>query len=117
MICMNLFSSERSSPPPSGCACQPLRLWHGFAAGAILLAPLFLASGRLTAGTVISLQNDSCAVAVDPATMAVELRSGALPAILVSAAQTNLGNVAGLESSAAKAQWSLPERKVSSRSE
>src|ERR1017187_10183345 len=117
MICMNLLSSERSSPPPSGCVRRLLLQWRGFAAGAILLVPLFLASGRLMAGGVISLRNDSCAVAVDPATLAVELRSGPLPAILVSAAQTNLGNVAGLESSAAKAQWSLPERKVSSRSE
>ncbi len=100
-------------PPLNGFACQPRWLWRGLAAGAIVVAQLFLASGRLTAGEEISIQNSSCVVAFDPATLAVNMRSGGQPAILVSAAQTSLGSVAGLETSASRATWSLPERKVS----
>jgi hypothetical protein len=80
---------------------------------AIVSALLVLASGRLTAGGEISLQNDSCVVAFDPVTMAVKLRWGDQPAILASAPQTGLGSVTGMERSATRARWSLPERKVS----
>jgi hypothetical protein len=109
---MNVESLGRI-PSPRGCARWRGRLWPGFAAGAIVPALLFLASGRPTAGAEISLQNDSCAVTLEPATLAVTLRRGGLPAILASAPQTNLGSVAGLERSATRARWSLPERKVS----
>jgi hypothetical protein len=79
-----------------------------------MVLPLWLlSSGRPNAGTEISLHNSSCTVAFDPATLAVNLRSGDDPAILVSAAQTNLGTVADLERGAIRARWSLPERKVS----
>jgi hypothetical protein len=84
----------------------------GHATGAIVLSLWLLFSGKLNAATEISIQNSACAVAFDPATLAMQLRSGAQPAILVSAAQTNLGGVAGLERSATRARWSLPERKV-----
>jgi hypothetical protein len=85
----------------------------GFATGAIVLPFWLLSAGNLSASTELSIQNKVCAVAFDPATLAVKLRSGDHAAILVSAAQTNLGTVASLEKGAAKAQWSLPERKVS----
>src|ERR1035441_3268676 len=84
----------------------------GYATGAIVLSLWLLFSGKLNAATEISIQNSACAVAFDPATLAMQLRSGAQPAILVSAVQTNLGGVAGLERSATRARWSLPERKV-----
>ncbi len=61
----------------------------------------------------MSIQNGSCAVTFDPVTLAVTLQSGCHPPILVSAAQTNLGTVAGLERQPSKAKWSLPDRKVS----
>jgi hypothetical protein len=60
----------------------------------------------------VFIQNDSCAVAFDPATLSVKLRTGDQPAILASAPQTGLGSVAGMERSATRARWSLPERKV-----
>jgi hypothetical protein len=86
---------------------------RGCAAGITVLALLLLFPGRLTARTEISIQNRIYTAAFDPATLAVTLRRGDQPTIPVSAAQTNLGNVVGLESSAAKARWSLPDRKVS----
>ena len=61
----------------------------------------------------VSIRNSLCTVVFDPATLAMTLQSGDRTAIPVSAAQTNLGSVAGLERSAARAQWSLPDRKVS----
>jgi len=79
----------------------------------LVLPFLFLVSESLNASTEISIQNSVCRVVFDPVTLAVTLQSGSHPAILVSAAQTNLGNVAGLERSATGARWSLPERKVS----
>ncbi|MGD0262307.1 MAG: glycoside hydrolase [Verrucomicrobiota bacterium] len=85
----------------------------GYAARAIVLPLWLLSSGSLNAGTEISIQNSSCTVAFDPATLAVTLRSGGHLAILASAPQTNLGSVAGLEKSATQARWSLPERGVS----
>src|ERR1017187_4055317 len=84
----------------------------GHATGAIVLFLSVLFPERLNAGTEISIHNSICMVVFDPATLAVQLRSGAQPAILVSAAQTNLGGVARLERSATKARWRLPERKV-----
>jgi hypothetical protein len=69
--------------------------------------------GAAASGGIISIQNDSCTVAFDPATLAVELRRAGQPTIPVSAPQTDLGRVAGMERSAARAQWSLPERKTS----
>src|ERR1039458_9303250 len=84
----------------------------GVAAGAIALPLWLLFPGRLSAGTEPSIQNSVCAVAFDPATLAMKLRSGGYPAILVSAAQTNLGSVAALERSATRARWSLSDRKV-----
>ncbi|MGO8929579.1 MAG: glycoside hydrolase [Limisphaerales bacterium] len=79
-----------------------------------MVLPLWLlSSGRLNAGTEISLHNSSCTVTFDPATLAVNLRSGGQPAILVSAAQTSLGTVADLEGGAIRARWSLPKQKVS----
>ena len=84
----------------------------GYAEGVfgLLLRFLFLVSGSLNASTEISIQNSVCNVVFDPVTLAVTLQSGGQPAILVSAAQTNLGSVAGLERSAARARWSLPEQ-------
>jgi hypothetical protein len=79
----------------------------------LLLPFLFLVSGSLNASTEISIQNSVCRVVFDPVTLAVTLQSGSHPAILVSSVQTNLGNVAGLERSAIRARWSLPERKIS----
>src|ERR1035441_5861537 len=84
----------------------------GIAAGARALPLWLLFSGRLFAGTEFSIQNSVCAVSYDPATLAVKLRSGDHPAILVSAAQSNLGSVAVLERSATRARWSLSDRKV-----
>jgi hypothetical protein len=77
-----------------------------------MLPLLPLSPGSLNANAEISIQNASCAVIFDPATLAVYLRNGQQPAILISAAQTNLGSVVGLERSATRARWSLPERKV-----
>ena len=85
--------------------------WGG-AAGTIVLPVLLLFAGRMYAGTELSIQNSGCTVAFDPATLAVKLRCGDYPAMLVSTAQTNLGTVAALERSATRAQWSLPDRKV-----
>src|ERR1039458_4283312 len=85
----------------------------GVAAGAIALPLWLLFPGRLSAGTEPSIQNSVCAVAFDPATLAVKLRCGDYPAMLVSTAQTNLGTVAVLERSDTRARWSLPERKIS----
>ena len=61
----------------------------------------------------MTIQNGSCAVTFDPATLAVSMRSGGLPETLVSTAQPNLGGVAGLERGSTRARWSLPEEKVS----
>jgi hypothetical protein len=84
----------------------------GHAGGAMVLPLLLLFPCRLNASTELSIQNSVCTVAFDPATLAVRVRSGGQPAILASSAQTNLGAVAGLEQSATKARWLLPERKV-----
>jgi len=69
--------------------------------------------GQLHAGAETWIQNRFCAVAFDPATLAVALRSGEQPAIRVSVTQTNLGRVANVECHASKASWSLPDRRVS----
>src|ERR1035437_924879 len=84
----------------------------GDATGAIVLSLWLPFSGRLNASTEISIQNSVCTVAFNPATLAVTLRRGDQPPILASAPQTNLGSVAGLERSATRARWSLPDRKV-----
>src|ERR1039458_2297004 len=84
----------------------------GVAAGAIALPLWLLFPARMYDGTEFSIQNNVCTVAFDPATLAVKLRCRDYPAILVSAAQTNLGSVAGLERSDTRARWSLPDRKV-----
>src|ERR1035437_8596346 len=84
----------------------------GVGAGAIVLPLWLLFSGKLNAGTELCIQNSVCAVAFDSATLAVKLRSGNCPAILVSAAQTNLGSVSVMERSATRARWYLSDRKV-----
>src|ERR1035437_9049062 len=84
----------------------------GVAAGAIALPLWLLFPARMYAGTEFSIQNNVCMVAFDPGTLALKLRSGDYPALLVSAAQTNLGSVAGLERGDTRARWSLPDRKV-----
>ena len=76
------------------------------------IAALFLSTG-LNAAELISIHNDGCSASIDPATLEIHLKSGAWPAVLVSAAQTNLGGIADLEKGAARATWSLPDRKVS----
>ena len=85
----------------------------GYATGASLLFLCSLFSAERNAGEQLWIQNSRCAVAFDPATLEVTLRSGDRPGVLVSAAQTNLGKVAKLERHASEARWSLPERKVS----
>ncbi len=82
-----------------------------FASIACALALLLSASPKARAQ--VSIQNGACSVSIDPASLEVTLRSGDKPAVLLSAAQTNLGAVANLEKSATRAKWSLPERKVS----
>ena len=67
---------------------------------------------RLNAAEQISIGSDGCSVTFDPRTLEVNLQHGQLPSILVSAAQTNLGRVSGLETSATRAQWSLPDRGI-----
>ena len=84
----------------------------GVAAGAIALPLWLLFPARMYAGTELSIQNSVCTVTFDPATLAVKLRCRDYPAILVSAAQTNLGSVAALERSSTRARWSLSDRKV-----
>ena len=64
------------------------------------------------AAGLISIQHDRCSATVDPATLETHLKGGDRPAVLVSVAQTNLGRIADLQTSAARARWSLPDRKV-----
>jgi hypothetical protein len=87
-------------------------MWSAVKSVSIVISCFLLPSGTLNAGEQLSIQNNRCSVAFNPVTLEVKLKSGDQPAILVSAAQTNLGRIAGLESSAARARWSLPDRKV-----
>ncbi len=86
---------------------------RGYATGSIFLFLWFLFSGELNVGGKLWLRTDSCAVGVDPSTLEVVLRAGNHPEMLVSAAQTNLGQVADLEQHANSATWRLPDRTVS----
>ncbi len=110
---MSMKFFDRNPRVPSRLAGWPWPLWGRGAAGAVALALLSLAPDRLTAGGAVSIQNSAGLVTFDPATLEVNMRSGNQAPILVSAAQAGLGNVSGLGKSAIRAQWSLPERKVS----
>jgi hypothetical protein len=87
-------------------------MWSAAKSVSIVISCFLLPSGTLNAGEQLSIQNNRCSVAFNPVTLEVKLKSGDQPAILVSAAQTDLGRIAGLESSATRARWSFPDRKV-----
>lgn len=69
------------------------------------------AERRVAAG--IRLQNQLCSVGCEPASLMIQMAAPYGPDIIVSAAQTNLGTVAGLSTNATRASWTYPDKNVS----
>ncbi len=86
--------------PTISCCCSVLLFASACSASVFAVEPL-------------QLRNAETSASFDPTTLELKLQSGAHPEIVVSAAQTNVGNVTIIETNAFRMTVSLPEKQVS----
>ena len=85
---------------------------HPAATAVLLLIWLVVSLGN-RAGAELLFEAGSSTITVDPATLALTLKSGDCPGLCVSKPQPDLGRVANLERRSNGATWFYPEHKVS----